>query len=51
VAAVECFSLLTMIDYVAYKHPTGVAGAGALVLSFGNFGVRTPYNIGVHNLP
>src|SRR5215210_2383366 len=44
------FSLLAVLILVGDEHPTLEAGAGTLLVvgCFGNFGERTPYNIGVH---
>jgi hypothetical protein len=47
-AAVGCFPLLAVLVLVGDEDPARVAGARALVLGLGNFGERTPYNIGVH---
>jgi hypothetical protein len=50
-ARVGRFSLLAVLILVADEDPASEAGAWSLVLGLGNFGKRTPYNIGVHNPP
>jgi hypothetical protein len=47
-ATVGCFSLLAVLILVGDEHPTLEADVRVVVFSLGNFGERTPYNIGVH---
>jgi hypothetical protein len=50
-ARVGGFPLLAMLILVADEDPAFEAGAWpVLVVGFGNFGERTPYNIAVHSL-